>query len=375
VILLLGFAAMTVVVVPVDVSRYAFGIPRLNSTNIRPSQVAREYRCGWPFHYLTIVRGFGGTGWPAYSSAVDLEGDRVRWLNRYAWPLGADEYAWSWWAVAANLGAFLATVVATGVGCEFWIRRRGGRLRLTIRDMLIATAGSAGVLGWGAWHQSSVRQEARVVKQLTKSDALFANPQFMRGPFHTGGASGLDERLSWNDSHIYYQRGVRTSHLAPKWLVRLIGSEQSLANFFHPTGLIVDPVELSDRDWDAIVSLPHLRQLRFVDALSDRDLTRLKAMTWLRSVALDERRMGVLAYPRTPSIGRERDVFRLAELDQLESVELSMNGVTAKSLEALLALPNLERIAMQGLYVTEDERAKLEAFRDGHPELDIEMRW
>jgi hypothetical protein len=375
VIVLLVLSAMTIVVVPVDVSRYAIGMPLSNYSNRQRPQVVREYRCGWPLHYITIFRGFGGTGRPAYTRAADLQDDQVRWLSRFAWPLGADEYQWSWRGLLANLAAVLAIVAAAAAGCEFWIRRRGGRVRLTIRDMLVVTAVLAGAFGWGAWHRSCVVFEGEVVEQLIASNALFENPKSMYGPFHMGIAGGLDERLSWNDSDIFYRRGIRTSHLAPQWLVRLVGSERSLANFRHPTGLIIDPAKLSEGDWDALASLAHLQQLRFVDVLSDRDLSRLKEMTWLRSIAFDERRMSVLAYPRNPSVGRERDVIRLAELHQLESVELSINGVTAETLEALLALPNLERIAMQGLYVSEADRVKLEAFRDRHPELDIEMRW
>jgi hypothetical protein len=98
-------------------------------------------------------------------------------------------------------------------------------------------------------------------------------------------------------------------------------------------------------------------------------------MTHLRSIALDEKRVGALAYPRIPSTDREKDLSRFVALSRIESVELSIKGVTGESLNQLLKMPRLRQLKVQGLYVTAEQRTELEAFRDAHPELDIEMRF
>jgi hypothetical protein len=62
-------------------------------------------------------------------------------------------------------------------------------------------------------------------------------------------------------------------------------------------------------------------------------------------------------------------------LDRIESVELSIKGVTGELLNQLLAMPRLRQIKIQAIYVTAEQRTELEAFRDAHPELDIEVRF
>ncbi|WP_152100529.1 hypothetical protein [Lacipirellula parvula] len=333
------------------------------------------YLCGWPAPYAEIARGFEGPGWPAYTDAVDPARSSVSWWNKYAWPFEADAYQWLPRGIAYTLLILLAIPLLVATACELWIRRRGGRLRLKIVDLLVATTLLAGLLGWGASHRSRQFHETAVIEQLREADALFENRFPLAGPFHHTTYSYLARSPWQRELSIFYHGGVRYEHQAPFWLVRLCGSQRALSFYIHPTGIIVDPTRLSDDDWMLIEQLGTLEQLRFVDRLADGDVEKLSRLTGVRSLALDEKRVGALAYPRQPTVGRELDLARISQLDHVEAVELAITGVKDEHLEKLLTLPNLQRIDMQGLYVDDAERAKLEAFRDGHPELKIQMRW
>lgn len=368
---LLTLGAMIVIVVPVDVARMSFTTQRTGNS----PQMMREYRCGWPYHYATVVRGFGGPGRPAISNAINPSPARVRWLEGNAWPLGVDEYEWSTTGLLADFSFLLGVPLVAATACEVWIRRRGNRLRLTIANLLVVMTVVAGCFGWMAWHRHWQHREIKAVAQLQRTNALYSHPSALFGPFHyTGSFNPYHSNWETNGSELY-RNGVRREHYAPGWIVRLVGSEAMLPYCQHVTGVIVDPAQASDADWEAIASLPFLNQIRLTDNLSDSDFDHVRQMTHLRSIALDEKRVGALAYPRIPSIDREKDLSRLAALDHVESVELSIKGVTGELLNQLLTMPRLRQIKIQALYVTAEQRTELEAFRDAHPELDIEVRF
>jgi hypothetical protein len=368
-------AVTTIIVAPAELNPGVSGVRFLEPSSGRPPQVVHAYLCGWPAPYAEIARGFGGTGWPAYTDAVDPARSNVSWWNKYAWPFEADAYQWLPRGVAYTLLILLAIPFLAATACELWIRRRGGRLRLKIVDLLVATTILASLLGWGASHRSRQFHETAVIEGLREADVLFENRFPIAGPFHHTTYSFMARSLWQRESSIFYRGGVRYEHQAPFWLVRLCGSQRALSFYIHPTGIIVDPAQLSDDNWALIEQLGSLEQLRLVDRLAEGDVERLSRLTGIRSLALDEKRVGALAYPRQPTVGRELDLERLATLKHVEAVELAITGVKDEHLKKLLALPNLQRIDMQGLYVDDAERAKLEAFRDDHPELKIQMRW
>lgn len=368
---LLTLGAMVVIVAPVDVSQRAY--PKVFTRN--SPQAIREYRCGWPYHYATVVRSFGGPGRPAVSNAITPTPNRVRWLDSNAWPFGADECQWSTSGLLAGLSLLIGVPLVAATVCEVWIRRRGNRLRLTIAHLLLVMTVVAGCFGWTARHRHLQHGEIKTVAQLQRTNALYNHPSAIFGPFHyTGSFNPYHSNWETNGSELY-RNGVRREHYAPGWIVRLVGSESMLPYCQHVTGVIVDPGQASDADWEAIANLPFLNQIRVTDNLSDDDFDYLRQMTHLRSIALDEKRVGALAYPRVPSTDREKDLSRLAALDRIESVELSIKGVTGELLNQLLAMPRLREIKIQSLYVTAEQRTELEAFRDAHPELDIEVRF
>lgn len=363
---------MIVIVVPVDVSQLSFSrMPTRKST-----QATRESFCGWPYHYATVIYEYGGPGRPAFPTAISPPPDRAYWLDRNAWPFGADEYRWSATGLFASLALLIGFPLVAATACEICIRRRGKRLRLTIANLLVVTTAVAICFGWAAWHRQVHLRETMIIAQLQRSKVLWRHPAPVVGPFHNN--VGLFSPLQniWNaDSHRPYLNGVRRAHFAPSWLARLLGYKAMLQDCNHVTGVIVDPGRASGVDWEAIASLPFLNQIRLTDNLSDSGFDYLRQMTHLRSIALDEKRVGALAYPRIPSIDREKDLSRLVALDRIESVELSIKGVTGELLNLLLAMPRLRQIKIQGLYVTAEQRTELEAFRDAHPELDIEVRF
>ena len=369
---LLTLGAMIIIVVPSDVSQLSFSrMPTRNS-----SQATRKSSCGWPNHYATAIYEYGGPGRPAFPTAISMSPDRAYWLDRNAWPLGADEYKWSATGLFACLSLLIGFPLIVATACEIWIRRRGNRLRLTISNLIVVTTVIAMCFGWVAWHRQSHRRETTIIAQLQRADALWRNPVPIAGPFHNNvGLFSLTQSI-WNpDSNRPYLNGVRRAHFAPGWLARLLGYKSMLQDCNHVTGVIVDPARASDADWEAIASLPFLNQIRLTDNLSDSDFDHLRQMTHLRSIALDEKRVGALAYPRIPSTDREKDLSRLATLDRIESVELSIKVVAGELLTQLLAMPRLRQINIQALYVTAEQRTELEAFRDAHPELDIEVRF
>jgi len=368
---LLALGAVVVIVAPVDVSQRAY--PKV-FTRTSP-QAIREYRCGWPYHYATVVRSFGGPGRPAVSNAITPTPHRVRWLDSNAWPFGADECQWSMSGLLAGLSLLIGAPLVAATVCEVWIRRRGNRLRLTIAHLLIVMTAVAGCFGWTAWHRHCQHGEMMAIARLQQAKVLYNHPSAIFGPFHyTGSSDPFQSNWEALGSELY-REGVRSEHFAPKWLVRLLGSDAMLPHCRHATGVVVDPSQASDADWEAVARLPFLKQIRLTGNLSDGDIDHLRRMTHLRSIALDEKRVGALAYPRVPSTDREKDLSRLATLGRIESVELSIKGVTGELLNQLLAMPRLRQIKIQGLYVTAEQRTELEAFRDAHPELDIEVRF
>lgn len=275
----------------------------------------------------------------------------------------------------ADLSLLTGVAIVAATACEVWIRCRGNRLRLTIANLFVVMTVVASCLGWTAWHRHSQHRETTTIAQLQQANALYNHPSAIFGPFHyTGSFNPYQSNWETAGSELY-REGVRSEHFAPKWLVRLLGSEAMLPYCRHVTGVIVDPGQASDADWQAIASLPFLNQIRLTDNLSDGDFDHLRQMPHLRSIALDEKRVGALAYPRIPSVDREKDLSRLATLNCIQSVELSIKGVTGELLNQLLAMPRLRQIKIQALYVTAEQRTELEAFRDAHPELDIEVRF
>lgn len=314
-----------------------------------PLQV-EEFIHGWPLTYCRRSSGYGGKGWTRKRNGppavIPVDGafgwvDGCPWNLRAAWTFDSNESRWSPVAMVADFVLAVGGVAVAVLAVQTWIRRRGGRVRLRIIDLLALTTVVAVVAGWRQLH----------VTQHSREEAAL---ETLRGWAPQGGG-----KLQ----HTWSYRG-------PEWLVRLAGSHRFpycfhltyaqvftenhdllVATFlddlkFVETLQIVGP--LSSASVEAMATLPNLRELRLVNFSVSR------------------------ATGDSPTPRRMAETFRvmqqLTRFEGLEKLSLRDRGVLIEDVERLVKEIAVSQLDIAGISATIDEK---NSFCRAHPKLSV----
>lgn len=298
-----------------------------------------EYEHGWPFTFLRRAVGAGGKGWPkGILNAVVIGwpsgGSVAPWDHRLAWSFFGDVSQWNSAALAADLVIALILIAAPTFICQWWIVRRGGRIRFRIADLLAAAVLVAAALAWHQSHLQLQSVEGRLLATLPAPGAVL--------------------KSSWRD-HRWEYRG-------PLWLDRLLG----LANyrcFRHLNQVTVIVDEMTDEDWRLLSQAAYVSDVRLHGRVSAEAADGLASLGHLRALELC-RGVGDIDQFSAPV----PELQRLCGLKFVESIRCYRSDLLIEDMHALAAIPTLKEIDVSGVLATIAEQ---HAFRDAQPRLTV----
>lgn len=298
-----------------------------------------EYEHGWPFTFLRRALGAGGKGWPkGIQNAVVIGwpsgGSVAPWDHRLAWAFFGDVSQWNSAALAADLVIALILIAGPAFICQWWIVRRGGRIRFRIADLLAAAVLVAAVLAWHQSHLQLQSVEGRLLATLPTPEAAL--------------------KSSWRD-HRWEYRG-------PLWLDRLLGLA-SYRCFRHLNQVTVIVDEMTDEDWRLLSQAAYVSDVRMHGRVSAEAAAALASLGHLQSLELC-RGVGETDQFSDPV----PELQRLCGLRFVESIRCYRSDLLIEDMDALAAIPTLKEIDVSGVLATIDEQ---HAFRDAYPRLVV----
>ncbi len=250
------------------------GGPQRADSQVEGPLLVVEHIHGWPWTYCRRAQGFGGKGWPnprnsKQNDPLLIFGHYfVSWSVPNAWPLKSDASDWDVLALAGDAVIGLSIVALFTLLWERRIRRRGGLLRLNLRDMFVLTLCVAYAAGWWSYNSTEAREEERAISLLTESRSLARLNQ-----------PGFPNPIG------------DTEYRGPEWLRRLLGDPYLLSpQCFRVTGLVVDSQMMSEKHWGAVDSLHQLERLVILGVAAREDLPESaeRAIVGINEVTLRE---------------------------------------------------------------------------------------
>lgn len=178
--------------------------------------ITRIFEHGWPWTFLRRAIGYSANGghlyWPSLPQAAGqasqlfaerplggrtVGGFEVSWTAPITWELShSDLSEFDGGALIADILVAVVAVLVITLGCNRWIRRRGGAWRWRIIDFAAVMALTAFCLGYWKWHLDLNRRDAALVQGTQANDPAYRS-------------------LFWD-------------YEGPDWLARLVGSRRRL---------------------------------------------------------------------------------------------------------------------------------------------------
>ncbi|MEN0110713.1 MAG: hypothetical protein AAF805_08305, partial [Planctomycetota bacterium] len=269
-----------------------------------------------------------------------------------------------WGALLANLALLLGLPIAAVAATEWWVRRRGGALRLRLTDLLVIVAVVSAAFGWRQSHASLRSTEASIERQ----GLVWLLPP-NRNPLH----EEWEKRRQGKASGIRWRREFR----GPEGLARLLGNREILLSTWHVTTLQLTPNASWRDNVDRLEELAHLERVFFPRGVSRRAIAALAKLPRLRRVDF-----AVGAPPRAwaseePIEPVDDDWLGpedLAELAVLPIEELRVMGeaLLAEDLRRVASIPTLRRLRVIDAAVLPREEGEL---RRAHPDVEFTFAW
>lgn len=216
-----------------------------------PLRVA-EYEHGWPWTYVRRAKGFDGQGWPQATFGddpfckpwLDPNGIIIWWSVPDAWPLQSDAAILSVGPLVGDFAVLVVLVAVVAIGCEFWLRRRGGVGRFKLIDAAVATVFIAAAITWWRWNSLETKENWEAIAVLRQSEGAISHDVLLHGEGMVG------------------YTGVYWAYTGPEWLLRLIGSPEFMRTFlFRVEKIAIDTRYLNEESDTALCHLDDLEEI------------------------------------------------------------------------------------------------------------------
>jgi hypothetical protein len=288
------------------------------------------------------------------------------WTSADAWPYKAAASRVHWGNLLLDMVVAVAVLAAFGAATEFWLRRRGGPLRLRIIDLLAVTTVGALALGWYRYHERVHGNEQRLTTQIMGNDWIMPSEivGFRFDPVETGSARLLMSEFRY---------------CGPDWLILLIGNERLLPACRHRYAAKVQVTADWRNDIRELESWPYLQHVEFAAALPSQALATLEKLPRLDSLTIRTYQAGTHDYllqrfdfQDAGGLVGPRDHSELARL-HLQRLTLQNQELLAEDVDRIvLQLSSLKVLTLIDPSIT---IAELNQLRDDHPWLTLEARW
>ena len=221
-----------------------------------PFTLVQTWEHGWPWPYLSrgipyswsFVAPTPGAGVFDYDLPADrtvllhgvkLADEPMAWTTSAAWDFaGGEDRRVSLLAAGGDLVVCLAAIALAVALVEWRLRRRGGVLRWTLADLLIACTLLTCGIGWARYHQSRHESHAKVQELFEKFNRGWQSPvglvssflsslRYRRGTAPLAWDSQLDVEPTLK-SRFYRPQWKAWRFDGPEWLARLVGSREAL---------------------------------------------------------------------------------------------------------------------------------------------------